>query len=217
MKAISSEFAGFLYRPQPFKLSRFYDISSRTSQRFESEGRLYGFMSKGTEMSREMYSLQRKVRLEYCQTHANKGHSAISGVRRLFIQTVTPLLCTCRIAMMILGFRRSLRRYVNWGLKIGTRVFQWFITVFYFSAHFAFFFSHDHRGGWPTHPIMARIWTAVEVHGETVGGAECQPVKKQWYHMVRPCLHGPGTDFTPLARVLEQRRKLLPLPVLAKT
>jgi hypothetical protein len=64
---------------------------------------------------------------------------------------------------------------------------------------------------------MARIWTAVEVHGETVGGAECQPIKNRWYQLVRPGLHEPGTDFTTLTRVLEQGRKLLPLPVLTKT
>jgi hypothetical protein len=42
-------------------------------------------------------------------------------------------------------------------------------------------------------------------------------LKNQWYHVVKPRLHGPGTDFTTLTRVLEQERKLLPLPALTKT
>jgi hypothetical protein len=42
-------------------------------------------------------------------------------------------------------------------------------------------------------------------------------LKNRCYHVVRPRLHGPGTDFTTLTWVLEQGRKLLPLSVLTKT
>jgi hypothetical protein len=67
---------------------------------------------------------------------------------------------------------------VSWDKKLGTRLFIYFMAVHYCSSSHCEPHSLDRRGGWPTHPTTARIWTAAEVHGETVGGAEYQPVKK---------------------------------------
>jgi hypothetical protein len=105
---------------------------------------------------------------------------------------------------------------INWGKKIGTRVFRWFIAVFYVlecsSVHTPWTAEKDDRliqqwlafGAW--WKFMKKQWEA----------RNANQLKNRWYHVVRPRLHGPGADFTTLTRVLEQGRKELRLPVLTK-
>jgi hypothetical protein len=57
-------------------------------------------------------------------------------------------------------------------------------------------------------------WKFMEKQWEARNASQ---LKNRWYHVVKPRLYGPGTDFTALTWVLEQGRKLLPLPVLTKT
>jgi hypothetical protein len=72
---IASPFYNFLRRPDALKVAPFaliYEIISHGSQSFESEARFSGFMRKGAETAREMFGLQKLVRLEYCWTEWKK-------------------------------------------------------------------------------------------------------------------------------------------------
>jgi hypothetical protein len=100
---------------------------------------------------------------------------------------------------------------------------KWDSSFSMFFRRFLFFSSLRIHTPWTTEEddrlIQQRLafgpgWKFMEKQWEAPNASQ---LKNRWYHVVRRRLHEPGTDFTTLTRVLEQGRKLLPLPVLTKT